>query len=310
MAAKPHAAPFSDLDDVITRLGGVGYLADRRIGTAALLGVQLEKPILVEGPAGVGKTELARAMAEAQGLKLVRLQCYEGIDESRALYEWEYAKQLLYTQLLRDHLEELIGGKKKLDDAVDTLGKTDSIFFSERFLLPRPLLQAIRSDEPCLLLIDEIDKADPELEAMLLEVLSDFAVTIPEIGTLRAKHRPQVLLTSNNARELSDPLRRRCLHLTIGFPDKERELAIVRARIPGVDEALAKAVVGAVQKIRTLDLRKPPSISEVIDWTRALGLLGRGILDEKTLEETLGVLVKHKDDAVLVLGKRADVVRT
>jgi MoxR-like ATPase len=306
------AAPFTDLDDVIGRLAGVGYLADRRIATAALLGVRLEKPILVEGPAGVGKTELARAMAEAQGLKLVRLQCYEGLDESRALYEWEYAKQLLYTQLLRDHLEELIapaGEKTTLDEAVAALARTDSVFFSERFLLPRPLLAAIRSDVPCLLLIDEIDKADPELEALLLEILADFAVTIPELGTLQAVVRPQVVLTSNNARELSDPLRRRCLHLTLGFPDRERELAIVRARIPGVDDALAAAAVAAVHKIRTLDLRKPPSISEVIDWTRALGLLGRGVLDEKTLEDTLGLLLKHKDDAALVTQRRADVVK-
>lgn len=309
MTTPAAPRPFADLDDVVERLEQVGYLADRRIATAVLLGVQLEKPILVEGPAGVGKTELARAMAAAQGLKLVRLQCYEGIDESRALYEWEYAKQLLYTQLLRDHLEELIGGKKDLHHAVDVLAGTDSIFFSERFLLPRPLLSAIRSEEPCLLLIDEIDKADPELEALLLEVLADFAVTIPEIGTLRATRKPQVLLTSNAARELSDPLRRRCLHLTLQFPDRERELAIVRARVPGVDEALARAAVAAVHKIRSLDLRKAPSISEVIDWTRALGLLGRGALDEKTLEETLGVLLKHKDDAALVAQKRADVVK-
>ena len=299
---------FSDIDDVERGLRAAGYLADKRITTAVLLGVKLEKPILVEGPAGVGKTELARAMAEAQGRELIRLQCYEGIDESRALYEWEYAKQLLYTQLLRDHLQEVVGKTKKLADAVDALSRTDSIFFSEHFLLPRPLLQAIRSPKPALLLIDEIDKADPELEALLLEILSDFAVTIPEIGTIRAVTKPQVVLTSNASRELSDALRRRCLHLTIPYPDRARELAIVRARVPGVDEALARAVVGAVQKIRTLDLRKAPSISEVIDWTRALGLLGRGVLDEGTLQDTLCVLLKHKDDAALVTQKRADVI--
>ncbi len=301
-------APFQSLEDVEQRLRAVGYLPDKRITTSALLAVKLEKPLLVEGPAGVGKTDLARAMAEAQQMKLVRLQCYEGIDESRALYEWEYAKQLLYTQLLRDHLQELVGKKARLDDAVDALTRTDSIFFSEHFLLERPLLHAIRAEEPCVLLIDEIDKADPELEALLLEVLADFAVTIPEIGTLRAVTRPQVLLTSNSTRELSDALRRRCLHLTLGYPDRERELAIVRARVPGVDEALARAVVGAVQKIRTLDLRRAPSISEVIDWTRALGLLGRGVLDEGTLADTIGVIMKHKDDAALVLSKKGDVV--
>jgi MoxR-like ATPase len=299
---------FASLDDVSSGLASVQYLADAKIATSVFLSVKLEKPLLVEGPAGVGKTDLARAMAEAQGLELVRLQCYEGIDESRALYEWEYAKQLLYTQLLRDHLAELIGKKAKLDDAVDALKKTDSIFFSEHFLLARPLLHALRATKPTLLLVDEIDKADPELEAMLLEVLSDFAATIPELGTLRATLKPQVLLTSNNARELSDPLRRRCLHLTIPYPTRERELAIVRLRVPGVDDALRTAVVGAVQKIRTLDLRKAPSISEVIDWTRALGLLGRNVLDEATLQETLGVLLKHKDDATLVMQKRADVV--
>ena len=205
-------------------------------------------------------------------------------------------------------MQDVVGKKAKLDDAVDALKKTDSIFFSEHFLLARPLLQAIRADVPTLLLVDEIDKADPELEAMLLEVLGDFAVTIPEIGTLRGTLRPQVLLTSNSARELSDPLRRRCLHLTIAYPDRERELAIVRLRVPDVDDALRSAVVGAVQKIRTMDLRKAPSISEVIDWTRALGLLGRRVLDEGTLQETIGVLLKHKDDAQLVAQKRTEIV--
>lgn len=301
--------PFRDLDDVEARLRGASYLTDRRIATAALLSVKLEKPLLVEGPAGVGKTDLARSMAAAQGLELVRLQCYEGIDETRALYEWEYAKQLLYTQLLRDHLGELVGASQSLDDAVSALSKTDTLFFSEKFLVARPLLRAIRSPVPVLLLIDEIDKADPELEALLLEVLADFAITIPEIGTIRATTKPQVVLTSNNARELSDALRRRCLHLTIPYPDRERELLILRARVANVDDALAKQLVAAVQKIRTMDVRKAPSISELLDWARALALLGRGVLDEKTVEETVGVLMKHRDDAALVVAKRADVVK-
>lgn len=308
-AAATPTQPFRDLDDVEARLRGVDYLTDQRISTAALLSVKLEKPLLVEGPAGVGKTDLARSMASAQGLELVRLQCYEGIDETRALYEWEYAKQLLYTQLLRDHLGELVGGAKTLVEAVAALSKTDTLFFSEKFLVARPLLRAIQSPKPVLLLIDEVDKADPELEALLLEVLADFAITIPEIGTIQATTKPQVVLTSNNARELSDALRRRCLHLTIAYPDRERELAILRARVPGIDEALAKQVVGAVQKIRSMDVRKAPSISELLDWARALALLGRGLVDEKTLEDTVGVLMKHRDDAALIVAKRADIVK-
>ncbi len=300
--------PWANLEDLERRLRDVGYLADRRICTAAFLAARLERPLLVEGPAGVGKTELARALAEAQGRELIRLQCYEGIDESRALYDWEYGKQLLYTQLLKDHLVELVGAAS-LDAAVDKLATTDTLFFSERFLVARPLLHAIRSPRPVLLLIDEIDKADPEMEALLLEVLADFAVTIPEIGTLRATTQPQVVLTSNNARDLSDPLRRRCLHLMIGFPERERELAIVRARVPGIDEALARAVVGAVHKLRALDLRKPPSISEVIDWARALGVLGRGVIDEGTLRQTLGVLIKHRDDLETAEKRAGDIVR-
>jgi MoxR-like ATPase len=298
------SAAFATLDDAEAGLRSVGYLADRPIAVAALLAAQLEKPLLVEGPAGVGKTELARAMAQAQGRTLLRLQCYEGIDESRALYEWEYAKQLLYTQLLRDKVGSVVDETGTLAEAIDKLAGADSVFFSERFLLPRPLLQAIRSDVPCLLLIDEVDKSDPEFEAFLLEVLSDFAVTIPELGTLRATLRPQVVLTSNAARELSDALKRRCLHLSIAFPDRARELAIVRARVPGVDDALARSVVGAVQRLRTFDLRKAPSISEVIDWTRALGLLGKGVVDERVLADTLGVLVKHKDDHALALAQK------
>lgn len=299
---------FASLEDVEPRLRAAGYLPDRRIATAAFLAARLERPLLVEGPAGVGKTELARALAVAQDRELIRLQCYEGIDESRALYDWEYGKQLLYTQLLKDHLTELVGAAS-LDAAVERLAQTDTLFFSERFLVPRPLLQAIRSEKPVLLLIDEIDKADPEMEALLLEVLADFAITVPEIGTLRARQRPQVVLTSNSARELSDPLRRRCLHLLLGFPDRERELQIVRARVPDIDEALAQAVIGAVHKLRTLDLRKPPSISEVIDWARALGVLGRGVLDEGTLKATLGVLLKHKDDLESADKRAAELVR-
>jgi len=299
LEAEPWGASmsdFADLDDVNQRLLDVGYLADRPTAVAVLLATKLEKPLLVEGPAGVGKTDLARAMAEAQGRELIRLQCYEGIDESRALYEWEYGKQLLYTQLLREKLGELLDGTSSLEDAMDRLKGRASAFFSEDFLLPRPLLAAIRSERPALLLLDEIDKSDPEFEAFLLEVLSEFKVTIPELGVLSGPHHPQVLLTSNNARELSDPLKRRCLHLAIGLPDPERELAILRLHVPDLDDALARSLVGAVHRLRELDLRKVPSIGEVIDWARAVLLLGRGTVDKRLLDDTLGVLLKHEGD--------------
>jgi len=282
--------------DAEERLRAAGYLASIEISTASFLADRLEKPILVEGPAGVGKTELARALAAATGRELVRLQCYEGLDESKALYEWEYAKQLLYTQLLKDKIAETIAGAGTLAEAADRIAASDAIFFSKRFLLPRPLLAALLSPKPTLLLIDEIDKADPEFEAFLLELLSDFAVTVPEIGTLRAVHIPRVLLTSNAARELSDALKRRCLHLFIDFPSAQRELAIVRSRIPGIAEQLARKVVAAVQSLRKLELKKPPSISETLDWVRALALLNATTLDASLLAQTLSVVLKHEAD--------------
>jgi MoxR-like ATPase len=277
-------------------LKGVGYLASPEIATSVFLADALEKPILVEGPAGVGKTELARALSQATGRVLVRLQCYEGLDEAKALYEWEYAKQLLYTQLLKDKIAEQLAGAGTLAEAATRIAQSDSVFFSERFLLPRPLLQALQSPRPAVLLIDEIDKADPEFEAFLLEVLSDFAVTVPEIGTLKALHVPRVILTSNAARELSDALKRRCLHLYIDFPKPERELAIVRERVPGVDERLARKVVAAVQAIRKLDLKKSPSVSETLDWVRSLALLEAATLDPKLVQETLSIVLKYEAD--------------
>jgi MoxR-like ATPase len=273
-----------------------GYLASPEIATSVFLADALEKPILVEGPAGVGKTELARALAQGTGRVLIRLQCYEGLDEAKALYEWEYAKQLLYTQLLKDKIAETLAGASSLAEAATRIARSDAVFFSERFLLPRPLLQALKSEQPAVLLIDEIDKADPEFEAFLLEVLSDFAVTVPEIGTLRAVHIPRVILTSNAQRELSDALKRRCLHLYVDVPKPERELAIVRERIPGVDEALARKVVAAVQAIRKLDLKKSPSISETLDWVRSLALLEAATLDPKLVQETLSIVLKYESD--------------
>jgi len=301
--------PFETIADVQARLAQVGYLPSREIATTIFLAERLEKPVLVEGPAGVGKTELALALSAATGRPLIRLQCYEGLDESKALYEWEYGKQLLYTQLLKDKIGETIAGTRTIAEAVDRIGASDSVFFSERFLLPRPILRAIVADEPSVLLIDEIDKADPEFEAFLLEVLADFAVTVPEIGTFQAKHRPRVILTSNAARELSDALKRRCLHLFVDFPDAAREVEIVRTRVPGIQTALAAQVVEVVQRIRALDLKKLPSIAETLDWARALTLLNADIISPKLLTQTLNVLLKYEGDVQRVREQAREIVQ-
>jgi len=303
------SAPFESIPDVESRLSEAGYLPSREIATTVFLAEKLEKPILVEGPAGVGKTELALALSKATGRPLVRLQCYEGLDESKALYEWEYAKQLLYTQLVKEKISETLAGTATLADAVDRIGASESVFFSERFLLPRPVLRALVSEEPAVLLVDEIDKADPEFEAFLLEVLADFAVTVPEIGTIRAKHVPRVILTSNAARELSDALKRRCLHLFIDFPSREREVEIVRKRIPGIRRALAQRVVDVVHRVRALDLKKAPSIAETLDWARALAILNAGDLEPELLSQTLNVLLKHEADVQRARERVRDLVQ-
>ncbi len=287
---------FASVDDVITRLRANAYVCDRRIATAVFLADRMEKPILVEGPAGVGKTELAKTLATALSAELIRLQCYEGLDEAKSLYEWEYPKQLLYTQILRDKIGEVTAGATSLADAVDKLAAQEDAFFSERFLLARPLLRAIRSPQRSVLLIDEVDRSDAEFEAFLLEVLSDFQVSVPELGTLRAAQRPLVLLTSNNAREMTDALKRRCLHLFIGYPDAARELEIVQTRIPGADKTLAEAVVRVVQRVRDLDLKKRPSVSETLDWARALTILNATTLDQKLVDETLNLILKYEGD--------------
>ncbi|MEX2148104.1 MAG: MoxR family ATPase, partial [Candidatus Rokuibacteriota bacterium] len=254
--------------------------------------------------------ELAKTLAEITSRPLIRLQCYEGLDEGKALYEWKYAKQLLYTQLLRERIGELIADAPSLPDAVAKISGQDDAFFSYRFLSPRPLLAAIQADAPVVLLIDEIDKAEPEFEAFLLEVLSDFQVSVPELGTIKAKHIPLVVLTSNNARELSDGLKRRCLHLFIDFPAPADELAIIRLKVPEIPERLAQAVVGAVQKIRALDLRKPPSVSESLDWARSLVILNARELDPALVESTLTMLVKYEKDLERVKGALDKVLAT
>jgi MoxR-like ATPase len=244
----------------------------------------------------VGKTELAKVVAAATGRELIRLQCYEGLDEAKALYEWEYSKQLLYTQILKDRFSEVMVGAKSMREAADRVGKEDTVFFSDRFIVPRPLMQAIRNEAPALLLIDEVDKSDPEFEAFLLEVLSDFQITVPEIGTFEAKQKPMVFLTSNDAREMSDALKRRCLHLWIDFPDQELEIRILHTKVPEIDKRLAEDVVRVMHRIRDMDLKKTPSISETLDWARALLALNADEIEDEIVNETLNVILKYEGD--------------
>jgi MoxR-like ATPase len=287
---------FTSIDDIRARLEAQRYIASDEIATVVFLAERLGKPVLAEGPAGVGKTELAKAWAAASGRDLIRLQCYEGLDETKALYEWEYAKQLLYTQLLRDALADVLAGANSLAEAADRLAAEEDVFFSERFLLPRPLLRALTSERPVVLLIDEIDRADAEFEAFLLEVLSDFQVSIPEIGTIRARHQPMVVLTSNNTRELSEALRRRCLYLHVDYPALETELQIVALQVPDAPARLARQVVELVQRLRSADLKKQPSVAETVEWARSLIELNARHLDRAALDATLGVLLKHTSD--------------
>lgn len=294
---------FNDVDHVAVLLESADYICSKTIATVVFLAQATRKPVLVEGPAGVGKTELSKAVARSLDRKLIRLQCYEGLDESKALYEWEYAKQLLYTQMVKEKIDDVVAGARNLPEAVDRIAAQEDAFFSERFIQPRPLLQAILSAQPVVLLVDEVDKSDPEFEAFLLEVLSDFQVSIPELGTRTALNIPFVFLTSNDSRDMSDALKRRCIHLYIDYPDRNLELRIVRLKIPGIGDRLAGQLIDAVHRIRELDLKKKPCVSETLDWAQSLIALQTEDLSPEVVRDTLNVVLKYRADVDQVRDK-------
>ena len=295
-----HNKKFGNIEQIQGGFEEAGYVCSKQIAATLYLAYHLDKPILVEGPAGVGKTELAKIAATYLDLPLIRLQCYEGLDESKALYEWKYGKQLLYTQILKDKLSDVLEGADGLSASMTKLHQYDDIFFSNDFLEPRPLLNAIRQKEGSVLLVDEVDKSDQEFEAFLLEILSDFQVSVPEIGTIKALSKPFVFLTSNNTREMSEALKRRCLHLFIPFPDPKLEREIIRVSVPDLSEDLRAKLVSFIQQVRNLDLKKLPSVSETIDWARVLVLLHSSQLDQDFIRETLNVILKFEEDIEIV----------
>jgi MoxR-like ATPase len=300
---------FKDVDHVAASLESADYICSKTIATVVFLAQATQKPVLVEGPAGVGKTELSKAVARSLGRELIRLQCYEGLDETKALYEWEYAKQLLYTQMVKEKIDDVVSGAQNLPEAVDRIAAQEDAFFSERFIQPRPLLQAISSAQPVVLLVDEVDKSDPEFEAFLLEVLSDYQVSIPELGTRTARNIPLVFLTSNDSRDMSDALKRRCIHLYIDYPDHDLETRIVRLKIPLIKDRLAGQLIDAIHKIRDLDLKKKPCVSETLDWAQALIALQIEDLSAEVVGETLNVILKYQADADLVRGKLEQLIK-
>jgi MoxR-like ATPase len=295
---------FKDVDHVAASLESADYICSKTIATVVFLAQATQKPVLVEGPAGVGKTELSKAVARSLERELIRLQCYEGLDETKALYEWEYAKQLLYTQMVKEKIDDVVSGAHNLPEAVDRIAAQEDAFFSERFIQPRPLLQAISSAQPVVLLVDEVDKSDPEFEAFLLEVLSDFQVSIPELGTRTARNIPYVFLTSNDSRDMSDALKRRCIHLYIDY----LEMRIVRLKIPQIKDRLAGQLIDAIHKIRDLDLKKKPCVSETLDWAQALIALQIEDLSPEVVRDTLNVILKYQADASLVREKLDQII--
>jgi MoxR-like ATPase len=301
---------FKSVEEAKAQLETAGYICSQEIATIVYLAAVTGKPILVEGPAGVGKTELAKAVATGLGRELIRLQCYEGLDEAKALYEWEYAKQLLYTQMMKDKINQVIEGASSLSDAADRIAAQEDAFFSERFIQPRPLLKAISSEEPVVLLIDEVDKSDPEFEAFLLEILSDFQISIPEIGTRKALNIPFVVLTSNNFRDMSDALKRRCLHLFIDYPDKELETEIVQLKFPQIKESLLTRMIESIHAIRNLALKKKPSIAETLDWAHALIALQTEDLTPEIVMNTLNVILKYRSDVDIAIQKMDRIVKS